>query len=586
MEKLLIFLEEYYPNEIRENEIIPNQNGILCKYSKLYKDSDIPEIFKDSIKDYINVDIKDELLDKNFNVIFEMKEKKIYDYSKILNSFYTKEDNSKNMENKREKLAIKLLSIIPKENKIENKKTNSDKDIQTRQILLYKLYRIFTKSKLKSYEIENDESNYKIWHYSNRYIYDIIQSHIERNNDILSLAEYIGKDKNKAIMLLKAFISFSKEGKIILNQNNDLCYLEKLKNEGENKSEIIPEELKNISKKLGYDAKNILVHKDLKRPCEDCLSLSELCKKIDDLVKKKYKKQDNNLNREFREAVNDLIEIYFESIDEEKKNYLFPFIASKKDQIILNVIYNKKTRKDITELGKSYGIDAIEKLLKNPELTNLIVSGKLNDDNYKKILENNNNNNNQIIINDNSKKINLEFNSDLISDDNINFMKKSFNNILSYGNELDFSIKDNRKNGILGEVYIYELLKKSGNFKKVRWKMLNKDKKGELFQYNGKKYYINNSEGSPYDIVVETYKGNKYYIEVKSTKNKFGKKVPFYLSQKQIETMETVKYPNKYVLAVVYDVIYNPRHFFMCLSDNINDNDVSDDIGESEEDDE
>ena len=58
------------------------------------------------------------------------------------------------------------------------------------------------------------------------------------------------------------------------------------------------------------------------------------------------------------------------------------------------------------------------------------------------------------------------------------------------------------------------------------------------------------------------------------------------MSQKQIETMETVKYPNKYVLAVVYDVIYNPRHFFMCLSDNINDNDDSDDIGESEEDDE
>lgn len=76
MKKLLIFLEEYYPKEINEYAIIPNQNGKLFKYSELYKDSDIPEIFKVSVKDYINVDIKDELLDKNFNEIFEMKEKK------------------------------------------------------------------------------------------------------------------------------------------------------------------------------------------------------------------------------------------------------------------------------------------------------------------------------------------------------------------------------------------------------------------------------------------------------------------------------------------------------------------------------
>ena len=101
-----------------------------------------------------------------------------------------------------------------------------------------------------------------------------------------------------------------------------------------------------------------------------------------------------------------------------------------------------------------------------------------------------------------------------------------------YGNDLDFSSKSIRQNGIIGEVYIYELLKNSGNYKKVTWKMLNEDKVGELFEYNGKKYYLNNSEGSPYDIEVETYHGNKYYIEVKSTKNKFGKKVPFYLSQK------------------------------------------------------
>jgi len=433
--------------------------------------------------------------------------------------------------------------------------------------LLCGIYKSFTKSNLIPYEIERNELNYKIWKYSNNYIYDIIQRHIEQNNDIFSFAKYIGKDVNNAIKYLKIFISFSNNGKIILNQNNELCYLKDLKNEGKNKDEVIPEELKNISKKLGYDVKKILINKNMERSCSESLSLFDLCRIIDNLVKKKYNNPENHPDKEFREAINDLIENYFESIEEEKIKDLFPFIISKKEQIILNVIYDKKTRKDITELVQNYGTDAIEKMLKNPELSKLIVTGKLNDDIYKKILEKNNS---EIIINDNAKKINLEFSSDSIPNENVIFFKSSFNNILSYGNELDFTNKINKQNGIRGEAYIYELLKNSCNYKTVTWKMLNEYVGGELFEYNGKKYYINSSEGSPYDIVVETYQGNKYYIEVKSTKNQFGNKVPFYLSQNQIETMRSVKNPDKYILAVVYDVINNPRHFFMCLSDNIN----------------
>ena len=564
MKLLIMFLLEYYPNKIKENAIIPNQNGVFCKYLELYKDSGIPEIFKDSLKDYINIDIRKELLDKNFNGIFNMNEKKIYHYSETLNSFFLQKDNSYlSMNYKKNELAIKLLSIIPKKN--ENNEDNDDP--QTRQLLLCGIYKSFTKSNLIPYEIERNELNYKIWIYSNYYIYDIIQRHIEQNNDIFSFAKYIGKDVNNAIKYLKIFISFSNSGKIILNQNNELCYLKDLENEGKNKDEVIPEELKNISKKLGYDVKKILINKNMERSCSESLSLFDLCRIIDNLVKKKYNNPENHPDKEFREAINDLIENYFESIEEEKIKDLFPFVISKKEQIILNVIYDKKTRKDITELVQNYGTDAIEKMLKNPELSKLIVTGELNDDIYKKILEKNNS---EIIINDNAKKINLEFSSDSIPNENVIFFKSSFNNILSYGNELDFTNKINKQNGIRGEAYIYELLKNSCNYKTVTWKMLNEYVGGELFEYNGKKYYINSSEGSPYDIVVETYQGNKYYIEVKSTKNQFGNKVPFYLSQNQIETMRSVKNPDKYILAVVYDVINNPRHFFMCLNDNIN----------------
>ena len=190
MKKLLIFLEEYYPKEINEYAIIPNQNGKLFKYSELYKDSDIPEIFKVSVKDYINIDIKDELLDKNFNEIFEMKEKKIYDYSSILCLFFKKYDYNQIMKYKKEELAIKLLSIIPKMD--ENDKKNYY-DFQTKQVLLYNLYKIFTKNKLKPYIIEKNDLNYKIWQYSNKYIYDIIQAHIEQNKNLFSFENILVK---------------------------------------------------------------------------------------------------------------------------------------------------------------------------------------------------------------------------------------------------------------------------------------------------------------------------------------------------------------------------------------------------------
>lgn len=67
---------------------------------------------------------------------------------------------------------------------------------------------------------------------------------------------------------------------------------------------------------------------------------------------------------------------------------------------------------------------------------------------------------------------------------------------------------------------------------------------------------------------METFEKSKLYIEVKSTKGKFGKKVPFYISCKQIEMMKSIKSPDKYILAVVFNVMDNPKHFFMELIDN------------------
>ncbi|OUM70012.1 hypothetical protein PIROE2DRAFT_66752 [Piromyces sp. E2] len=96
---------------------------------------------------------------------------------------------------------------------------------------------------------------------------------------------------------------------------------------------------------------------------------------------------------------------------------------------------------------------------------------------------------------------------------------------------------------------------------------------GKRFRYNGTTYYIK-PDGSHYDIEVETFDDCKFFIEVKSTRHELGtNKVPFFISKNQIDMMKLTKYPNKYILAVVFDVMsVRPSHFFMTMDEDISTN--------------
>ncbi len=119
--------------------------------------------------------------------------------------------------------------------------------------------------------------------------------------------------------------------------------------------------------------------------------------------------------------------------------------------------------------------------------------------------------------------------------------------------------------GLSGEAYIYELLLNSGRFRKVKWNMLDFIGPGEYFIFNGNTYFIALNSGKHYDILVETFTNRKIYIEVKSTRGEFGNKIPFYISYKQIEMMKSTQPPDEYLLAIVFNVLENPKHFFMTL---------------------
>ena len=584
MIKFLGFILIYFPFYINYS-IIPNQNLKFCAYNNLYIDDNIPEEFKICLKNYFYIDIKENLLDKRFNSLnLNITKKRIYDYKGVLEENFNNNDYFFPEKNKAY-AAIELLKIIPQE-KEETKKLILT-DIQDKQIILFKLYITFTKENIKPIEIERNDLNEKIWRYSNPYIYEIIKRIIEKHDNIDSLSKYLNCDKNKAIKFVNLFIKYTKKGKIILNQNYKFCELNNhLYNDGLDSNNKLPEELKDIAKILGFDIREHLAHEKMGRPCLHYYSYKDLCSEIDDIMIEKYNDSNNFTNKMFKKAASSLLEEYFEDIGEEKSKKYFPQTFDKKDRIILNVVYDKKQRKNMTEFGKLYGNDAISKLLKNPKLIKSIINEEITDSNYKSKIgkaksndadeeeeeeeeDEDLNDNTQLTINKDSKSITIPLNPEITSNKKaINFYKSNLSQILDYKDDLDFGNPVNKKSGISGEAYIYELLLNSGIYKKVKWQMLSETYSGETFNYNGKIYNIKQDD-SHYDILVETYNNHKLYIEVKSTKKKFRKKVPFYLSQKQIEMIKSTKPPDKYILAVVFDVLTKPKHFFMILNDNL-----------------
>ena len=199
-----------------------------------------------------------------------------------------------------------------------------------------------------------------------------------------------------------------------------------------------------------------------------------------------------------------------------------------------------------------------------------IISAELNDSNYKSntiIHGSSFNNPSEIEIGD--KKISIAFskftNNEINHLTNILYPHMTYGYDFDLGGKINFENPINKRTGICGEAYIYELLKNTGKYKNVKWNMLSKNGVGEKFEFGGKVYNIIN-DYSDHDILVETYDGRTIYIEVKTTKYKFenNKKVPFYLSRNQINKMRSSN-ANEYILAIVFDIMSKPEHFFMTL---------------------
>eukprot|EP00833_Pecoramyces_ruminatium_P013354 jgi/Orpsp1_1/1187386/evm.model.d7180000057340.1 len=216
---------------------------------------------------------------------------------------------------------------------------------------------------------------------------------------------------------------------------------------------LIPEELKDIAKYLGYDIKAYLVHKSMGRPCSRSISYEDICKKIDEIMEEKHKDISTHIDEKFKKGAYELIEKYFKKIPEDERKKLFKYSSSVKSNIMIDVVIDENARETLVNIRNKFDDNEIKSLLSH-------------SDEIKEYIKN---------INSNKYK-------------SYSFTISSNNTNTSYRNSYSYS----RTNGIIDEVYntIFKILFHSGKFKNVT-----------------KNSYYNNIE-------VITYDYQKFYVKI------------------------------------------------------------------------
>jgi len=286
IDNFITFIKKNENELLEQYSIIPNQNGAFHRSDELYEDIQIPEIFKECMKNSFNYGIKNELINDfrdnklSLKSLINGRERNILDYINDLKDYF--QSNSIPLKNK-QKASRYLIQIILK-------KTEDNKcEWQNEQRNLFNIYIIFIKNDIEYYEIENKYCDKGLWRDANEHICDEITFIIEKCeviNELRSILNIGNKynDKDKIFEYLNIINKFRKEGKIVPNQYEQFCHLNDLYNEGitnieTTNIELIPEEHKEMAKDLGYDIRNSLVHQNNEGICRNSVSERELMKK-------------------------------------------------------------------------------------------------------------------------------------------------------------------------------------------------------------------------------------------------------------------------------------------------------------------
>ena len=293
------FLDSHYNIfNTKKFNIIPNQNGVFVNEDQLFLDGGIYDELKGIIKPYDDVigtlmhkEIKNIKLNK-----FVTNESIVKKLNSLQEGTFTDKNNKLIFVDK-DKLAVKILGIIPNKNP-ENQQNLID--------LYNKTIGKISQIKPKTLELPSD-----FWKIANDIVLKQINSFLKAKKELRN----IDNDEQKAIDILNSFYSLYKNPTFVPNQKGRFCEIKNVKEDKE-----IPDNLKDfVQNELGYKIRDELKHKSI------------------------------NLRLDIQESVDDVGKIIiekFKCLNDDKKvelsESLLQFIPEKEDSNVIKFVDNYK----------------------------------------------------------------------------------------------------------------------------------------------------------------------------------------------------------------------------------------------------
>lgn len=367
-------------DDMNSHAVLPDQNGTFKKHSSLYADGGIPECLKSETLKKIFVDYKSCLLDKEIDcdAVKKTKTKKISDIVSDIRDRYTCTSNygwyscnkwfdgsyHKYPKNTLEEVALYICSILP----ANNVDAGDAPDWVLKQYKLQKVARaILPKSSFEDNgPIEYDQDN--LWSLTNKYVLGAICRKIESLNNLSGLSEHMNAcGENEAVEILNQFHKCGGSGKTFPNQDGTFFEISDLKKDDGTISDEIKDIIGLISEE-GKSFRDILAdHRCQKQP-ESTLGSTDAYKFIDDTVDAKFKVNDNWTDASFKNAVQLLVEEWAEKHGSVWNADNFPKIYSKKDSLLMNVVWTKEERQSIQRMKTALTAESIDFIIENVDI--------------------------------------------------------------------------------------------------------------------------------------------------------------------------------------------------------------------------
>lgn len=367
-------------DEMNSYAVLPDQNGTFRKHSDLYADGGIPECLKSETLKKIAVDYKSCLLDKDVNcdsvkksktkkisdIVSDIRDKYICTSSRGWYSCYEWFDGSYHRypKNTLEEVALYLCSILP----ANNDNAGDTPDWSLKQYKLQKVARAILPE--TSFE-DNDPIDYdqdNLWSLANKYALGAICRKIESMNNLSGLSEHMNAcGENEAVEILNQFHKCGGSGKTFPNQEGAFFEISDLKKDDGTISDEIKDIIKLISEE-GKSFRDILVDRRCEKQPESTLGSTDAYKYIDDTVDAKFKVNDNWTDGNFKNAVQLLVEDWAEKHGSVWNADNFPKIYSKKDSLLMNVVWTKEERQSIQRMKTALTAESINFIIENPDI--------------------------------------------------------------------------------------------------------------------------------------------------------------------------------------------------------------------------